>query len=161
MLQIPQVELARVRAFWDDNPVAAAAIRADLGTTEYFAAFDTLRESGDCEPRAFSEEIHGYSKSAGVSVLDVGCGNGYVLSHYARHGARVSGVDITPTAVQLSQRRFELAGLEGRFDVIDGERLPYPDGAFDVVCSMGVLHHVSDPAPLVDEIYRVLKPGGT
>ena len=69
-------------------------------------------------------------------------------------------MDITPTAVWLSKRRFELAGLPARFDVIDGEHLPYPDATFDIVCSMGVLHHISNPTPLVDEIYRVLKPGG-
>ena len=160
MLQVPDVELGRVKAFWDKNPVAAAAIPAALGTAEYFSAFDALRESGDCEPCAFSEAIHGYSKAAGLKVLDVGCGNGYVLCQYARNGAEVRGVDITPTAVWLSERRFALAGLPARFDVIDGERLPYADATFDIVCSMGVLHHISNPTPLVDEIYRVLKPGG-
>lgn len=160
MLQVPDVELGRVKAFWDRNPVAAAAIAADLGTAEYFVAFDALRESEDCEPYVFSEAIHGYREAAGRKVLDVGCGNGYVLYQYARHGAEVCGVDITPTAIWLSRRRFELAGLLARFDVIDGEHLPYPDATFDIVCSMGVLHHISNPMPLVDEIYRVLKPGG-
>ena len=75
-------------------------------------------------------------------------------------GAKVYGVDITPTAVRLSERRFELAGLSGHFEVIDGERLRFGDAQFDIVCSMGVLHHISNPEPLVDEIYRVLKPGG-
>ena len=89
MLQVPDVELGRVKAFWDKNPVAAAAIAADLGTAEYFMAFDALRESEDCEPFVFSEAIHGYSKAAGRKVLDVGCGNGYVLYQYARHGAEV------------------------------------------------------------------------
>ncbi|MGI8526925.1 MAG: class I SAM-dependent methyltransferase [Pseudolabrys sp.] len=160
MPQTRDVELSSVKAFWDQNPVAAAAIDADRGTAEYFTAFDALRESEDCEPYAFSDFIHGYSSAAGLKVLDVGCGNGYVLAHYARNGAEVCGVDITPTAVRLSQRRFELAGLNGRFDMIDGQRLPHPDATFDIVCSMGVLHHISNPAPLVDEIHRVLKPGG-
>jgi SAM-dependent methyltransferase len=160
MLQIPDVRLADVKAFWDKNPVAAAAVPAELGTPEYFRAFDALREGEDCEPYAFSEAIHGYGNAAGRKVLDVGCGNGYVLYQYARHGAEVYGVDITPTAVWVSKQRFELAGLPAQFDVIDGERLPYADATFDIVCSMGVLHHISDPTPLVNEIYRVLKPGG-
>jgi SAM-dependent methyltransferase len=157
---VPAIDLAKVRSFWEHNPVAAAAIPAELGTAEYFRSFDALRERDDCEPYAFSEAIHGYSRAAGRKVLDVGCGNGYVLYHYARHGADVCGVDLTPTAVWLSNRRFELAGLSGQFDVIDGKRLPFPDATFDLVCSMGVLHHISDPAPIVGEIHRVLKPGG-
>jgi SAM-dependent methyltransferase len=160
MLQVPEVELRRVKAFWDKNPVAAASIPAALGTPEYFRAFDALRESEDCEPYAFSETVHGYSRAAGLKVLDVGCGNGYVLYQYAQHGAEVCGVDIAHTAIWLSERRFALSGVSVRLDIIDGQRLPYPDSTFDIVCSMGVLHHISDPTPLVDEIYRVLKPGG-
>lgn len=160
MLQVPDVELERVKAFWDKNPVAAASIPAALGTRDYFRAFDALRESEDCEPYAFSNTVHGYNKAAGLRVLDVGCGNGYVLYQYAQRGAQVCGVDIAPSAIWLSERRFALGGLSGRFYVIDGRRLPYPDATFDIVCSMGVLHHISDPTPLIDEIYRVLKPGG-
>jgi 2-polyprenyl-3-methyl-5-hydroxy-6-metoxy-1,4-benzoquinol methylase len=155
-----QVPLARVQEFWNKNPVAASAIDASLGTPDFFRSFDRLREDDGCEPYAFSEMIHGYSQSAGCKVLDVGCGNGYVLAQYARHGASVFGVDITRTAVDLSRRRFELAGLSGTFSQIDGQRLPFPDASFDIVCSMGVLHHISDPSPLVDEMRRVLKPGG-
>lgn len=42
----------------------------------------------------------------------------------------------------------------------DGERLPFDDGAFDIACSMGVLHHIENPRPMISEIRRVLKPGG-
>jgi SAM-dependent methyltransferase len=157
---MPNVQIAAVKGFWEKNPVAASDIDAERGTPEYFRAFDALREDEGCEPYSFSEAIHGYSKSGGLKVLDVGCGNGYVLLQYARHGAEVFGVDLTATAVRLSRQRFALAGLGGTFEEIDGQRLPYPDATFDIVCSMGVLHHISDPRPLVDDIYRVLKPGG-
>ena len=83
-LRPPLINLATVREFWDQNPVAAAAINADQGTREYFAAFDVLRELDDCEPYVFSNMIHGYSEAAGREVLDVGCGNGYVLANYAK-----------------------------------------------------------------------------
>lgn len=138
-------------------PSRPLLLRASLAAP---STSDALREGGDCEPYVFSEQIHGYSKARGSKVLDVGCGNGYVLLQYARNGAEVFGVDISPTAVKLSEERFALAGFPGRFEVIDGERLPFSDAMFDIVRSMGVLHHVSDPQPMVDEIYRVLKPGG-
>jgi SAM-dependent methyltransferase len=154
------VSNAAVRAFWEEHPVAAEAIEAPLASPEYFAAFDGLREADDCEPYAFSNRIHGYDQAAGKRVLDIGCGNGYVLWHYARRGAHVHGVDITETALALSRRRFELGGLKAEFRLTDGNRLPYPDRHFDIVCSMGVLHHIEDPRPMLAEARRVLRPGG-
>jgi len=154
------IDIRRVKAFWEQNPVAAAAIGDKPGTAEFFRSFDTLREADECEPYALSDAIHGYSTSKGLKVLDVGCGNGYVLFQYARHGADVAGVDLTRTAIELSQKRFALGGLPGEFHEIDGNRLPFPDNYFDIACSMGVLHHVTNPQPMVDEMFRVLKPGG-
>ena len=153
-------DIDEVRGYWDANPVAAEDIAATPGTPEFFQRFDTVREAEDCEPYAYSNLVHGYESSAGKTVLDVGCGNGYVLSRYARCGAQVHGVDLTATAVDLSRKRFALESLEGSFEQIDGVHLPYPDSHFDIVCSMGVLHHITDPRPTVNEVYRVLKPGG-
>jgi SAM-dependent methyltransferase len=149
-----------VRDFWEKHPVAAAAIAAEPGSAEFFAAFDALREADDCEPDAFSSRIHGYDRARGKRVLDVGCGNGYVLARYARHGAEACGTDITETALALSRRRFEIEGLAGEFRRTDGDALPYPDEHFDVACSMGVLHHIENPRPMLSEMRRVLKPGG-
>ncbi len=153
-------EIQDVRHYWNANPVATEGIAEQAGSAEFFSAFDAIREAENCEPYAYSDLIHGYSASQGKRVLDVGCGNGYVLSRYARKGADVTGVDLTAKAIELSRRRFELEGLSGDFEQIDGVHLPYPDNEFDIVCSMGVLHHIPDPGPTVDEIYRVLKPGG-
>jgi cyclopropane fatty-acyl-phospholipid synthase-like methyltransferase len=72
-----------------------------------------LREADDCERYAISETIHGYSTSRGLRVLDVGCGNGYVLFHYARHGTEVTGVVLTKAAFEMSRKRFALGGLPG------------------------------------------------
>lgn len=160
MVEHPDVAIGRVKAFWEQNPVAAEAIGEEHGTPGYFRAFDSLREADDCEPYAISEAIHGYSKSKGLKVLDVGCGNGYVLFQYARHGAEVTGVDLTKAAVELSRKRFALGGLPGEFLEVDGNSLLFPDESFDIICSMGVLHHISDARPMVAEIFRVLKPGG-
>jgi SAM-dependent methyltransferase len=93
-------------------------------------------------------------------VLDVGCGNGYVLSQYAKFGAAVCGVDLTQTAIDLCNARFALAALKGDFRPTDGDRLPFEDESFDIACSMGVLHHIEDPRQMIAEMRRVLKPGG-
>jgi SAM-dependent methyltransferase len=153
--------IVEVRTFWNANPVGAEFVDAEPGTAEFFAHFDAMREAEDCEPYSFSNLIHGFDQFRGKRVLDVGCGNGYVLSRYARQGAIVSGVDLTAKAIELSRKRFALERLEAELIQIDGVNLPFPDAHFDIVCSMGVLHHISDPRPTVSEIARVLKPGGT
>jgi ubiquinone/menaquinone biosynthesis C-methylase UbiE len=153
-----QVELGDVRSFWDTNPVCAASIPHPIGSPEYFVEFDRLRE--DNEPPAFFERVHECSQMRGKKVLDVGCGNGFVLSRYARAGAEVFGVDITPTGIELCQRRFEIMGLRGDFRVANAEELPFPDATFDCVSSVGVLHHIPHPERGFAEIQRVLKPGG-
>ena len=149
-----------VRAFWERSPLASADISAEPGTPEFFAAFDALREAEDCEPPWLQERVYHLTNGAGKRVLDIGCGNGYVLSRYAAAGAMVEGVDITDRAIEISQRRFSGMGLTASFTRIDGQVLPFADSSLDVVTSMGVLHHVPDPDPLVDEAYRLLKPGG-
>ncbi|MDA0991774.1 MAG: class I SAM-dependent methyltransferase, partial [Verrucomicrobia bacterium] len=117
---------------------------------------DRLRE----ESRSFQDRYYGYTHFAGRRVLDVGSGNGYILSRYARAGAIVDGVDITPAAVDLCRSRFDCEGLQGTFQEADAQQLPFADDTFDCVCSMGVLHHVPDTAAAVREIFRVLRPGG-
>lgn len=147
-----------VRAFWERNPVATAAVPFEPGSSEFFEHYDRLREAN--ESISFSRRLHDYPKFTAKRVLDVGCGNGYVLSRYAREGAHTFGVDLTRAAVELSRRRFELAGLPGRFTVGSAEDLPFATDSFDCVCSMGVLHHTPDTERAVGEIRRVLRPGG-
>ncbi|MEZ4561153.1 MAG: class I SAM-dependent methyltransferase [Thermomicrobiales bacterium] len=153
-----EMHIDEVKSFWEAHPVAAAAVPYPLGTTEYFAHYDGLREAN--ESQAFSAWLHEYDAFAGKSVLDVGCGNGYVLANYARAGARVTGVDLTEAAVRLARQRFVQAGLVGAFQTATAEALPFSDDSFDCVCSMGVLHHTPDTARAVAEIWRVLRPGG-
>jgi len=96
----------------------------------------------------------------GRTVLDVGCGAGVDLARFARGGAEVTGVDVSPSAVELARQNFEQQGLRGRFDVADGEQLPLADNTFDLVFAHGVVQYTANPQRLVDECRRVLKPGG-
>lgn len=155
---MPTFDLERVRSFWEANPLCASAIPYRLGTSDYFDCYDSLREAN--ESPAFSERLHEYSAFRGRAVLDIGAGNGYVASRYARARARVYGIDLTRTGVDLCRQRFEREGLHGAFYVADAERLPFRDESFDCVCSTGVLHHTPRPEAAVAEIRRVLKTRG-
>jgi len=147
-----------VQRYWDEHPLCASQIPFEIGAKDWFDHYDELREG--IEPIDFSYELHEYRDFRGKKVLDVGCGNGYVLSKYAGEGADVTGIDLTPTAVSICRQRFALLELRGEFQVADAQALPFASNTFDCVCSMGVLHHVPDTEKAVAEIWRVLKPGG-
>jgi SAM-dependent methyltransferase len=95
----------------------------------------------------------------GVDLLDYGCGNGKWAMQLAARGARVSGFDLSPVAIDYARRRAERNGLDVRFDVADAAALPYDDGAFDVALGVGVLHHVVKYPGTARELHRVLRPG--
>ena len=154
----PAVDIDAVRSFWEAHPLCADAIPHPLGSREYFEHYDRLREAN--ESVEFSATLHEYAAFAGKRVLDVGCGNGYVLSRYAQAGALTTGVDLTRAAVELCRRRFEYAHLPGDFRQANAEALPFADDTFDCVTSMGVLHHTPDTVAAVSEVFRVLKPEG-
>lgn len=152
------VSIHDVKDFWNNNPLCAANIPYPLGSHDFFIHFDQMREK--IESLEYTYKLHEYTKFKQKKVLDVGCGNGYVLSKYAKEGASVTGIDITETAIDLCKKRFEFMNLSGDFRVANAELLPFEDNTFDCICSMGVLHHTPNPLKAIEEIYRVLKPNG-
>lgn len=153
-----QPQINEVHDFWQENPVCKAAIDYDLGSSEYFTKFDALRERN--EPLDFLYNLHEFLSFKGKKVLDIGCGNGYILSHYQKAGAICYGVDITEIGVELSKQRLAKEGGEGEILLANAEALPFEDNTFDCVCSMGVLHHTPNTQKAIDEAIRVLKPNG-
>jgi len=96
----------------------------------------------------------------GKKVLEVGCGAGVDLVRFARGGAQVTGVDLAASAIDLAKANFAQQGLAGDLRIADGEQLPFPDGAFDLVYAHGVVQYTANPRRLVEECRRVLQPGG-
>ena len=90
---------------------------------------------------------------AGETILDVGCGDGALTEEIARRGAAVVGVDASGEFVAAARAR----GLDARH--MSGEQLAF-DGVFDAVFSNAALHWMTDPAAVVQGVFRALKPGG-
>ena len=97
----------------------------------------------------------------GKRVLEYGSGAAAQAFFLASHGARVTGIDISPVAVERGRLRVADDGLEDRvtFEVMDGESLRFDDQSFDLVCGVGILHHL-DLDRACPEIARVLTPAG-
>jgi SAM-dependent methyltransferase len=101
-----------------------------------------------------------FTKHAGETLLGLGLGLGTDWLQYARHGAEV--IACCPDAEQLGlvQKNFALRGLGGAFLHAAPTALPLESASIDVACVTNLLHEAADPPALVDEVYRVLKPGG-
>jgi len=101
-----------------------------------------------------------FAKHPGETLLGLGHGLGTDWLQYARHGASV--VVCSPSSEQLAliRRNFELRGLSGRFVHTGFDPLPLDNASIDVACVSSLLHEVDEPERLIEEVYRVLKPGG-
>ena len=97
----------------------------------------------------------------GRRVLDFGCGYGGKALAYADHAAFVAGVEPFEHVIALARGFATHQKAENvEFKVCRQDRIPYPDESFDVVVSHDVLEHVDDPERSLEEIARILKPGG-
>jgi ubiquinone/menaquinone biosynthesis C-methylase UbiE len=98
----------------------------------------------------------------GAHVLDMGTGTGVVACTLAGYGCKVAAVDHSLDMLAKAQARAAILGYDGiQFDLGDCESLPYADNTFDAVTIQGVLHHLSDIRPSLQEAVRVLKTGGS
>ena len=89
-----------------------------------------------------------------------GCGTGNETVNLRRQtpGLRISGVDVSPAALAIAVTRPETR--DAIFYRSTLENLPFPDAVFDYIASHEVIEHVEDPAVVLSELYRVLKPAG-
>jgi ubiquinone/menaquinone biosynthesis C-methylase UbiE len=148
----------RAREQWTDNPCGAHMGRPfEIGTREYFDAIEQFRYRVDAP---WMIEAIGFDQFRGKKVLEVGVGTGTDLLSFARGGAVVTGIDLTPRSIEIARKRFQVYGYDADLSIGDGEQLSFPDNCFDLVYSFGVLHHTPNTESAIAEIRRVLRPGG-
>ena len=147
----------RAPAFWAANQPGFRWTVHEPGTPEFFRDVEEHRYR--LEPHI--PEVVRFDRWAGARVLEVGCGIATDGARFARAGARYTGLDATPAALELARTRFELEGLQGDFVHGSADELAFPDASFDLVYSHGVIHHIENTAGAVREFHRVLRPGGT
>lgn len=123
---------------WNETPMY-------LEESERYSAYPWLYEAAE------------FRNHAGERVLEIGCGTGCDLLQFAKHGADAVGIDITAEHLRFARDR---VGNLARVLYGSGTDIPFPDGSFDYVYSHGVLHHLDQPRRMVEEIFRVLRPGG-
>ena len=98
-------------------------------------------------------------------VVDLGCGPGKLVIELARQspGLHVTGIDLSEEMIARGQNNARRESVVDRvsFRQGDAQQIPFPDGSLDLVVSTLSLHHWSDPVAVLDEMARVLRPGGS
>ncbi len=93
-------------------------------------------------------------------VLEIGFGTGLNLPYYPKQIQKITTVDVNPGVNQLAQKRIQESSITVDNRVLNGEKLPMADGTFDSVVSTWTLCSIANVDQAIQEIYRVLKPGG-
>jgi len=149
-------EKSAVQEFWN---------RQSCG--EVYAAGDSLRAQLDAQERTRYElepyifDFARFAEGRDRDVLEIGVGMGADHLQWANASPRsLTGVDLTPRAIEFTRSRFDAYGLTSHLECADAEQLPFDDNSFDIVYSWGVLHHSPNTPKAINEVFRVLRPGG-
>lgn len=143
----------RYREFWAEVGAEFPDL-SGASSTRYYA---------DNEQRLFTDH---FPPLEGLSILKTDlwdeARNTRILVWAHAHGARAFGVDISMPTVRLAAGAFRAAGLDGGLSAAVGDvrDLPFADGSFDAIYSMGTIEHFADTEGAIAEMTRVLKPGG-
>src|SRR5215471_15470925 len=146
----------RVRNFWD---------AASCG--EVYAIGQSERDYYDSQSRArfelepYIRDFAKFHEGFGRDVLEIGVGMGADHLEWAASRPRsLTGIDLTPRAIEHTGRSLAAHGFTSGLRVADAEKLPFEDESFDLIYSWGVLHHSPNTRDAIREVHRVLRPNG-
>src|SRR5258705_7226884 len=140
-----EVPIAKVRDYWDRRPCNLRHSPAPVGTRQYFDEVEARKYLVEPHIRAFAE----FPRWAGACVLEIGCGIGTDTMNFARAGALVTAVDLSPKSLAVARQRADVFGLSDRIRFVEAnaERLRdyVESAAYDLIYSFGVIHHSPRP----------------
>lgn len=160
-----------IQRWWAANPMTYGETHGtsdfkdgsyNMGDIEFFNRIDQefYNWNAPLHSQKPFDNLFPYEKFRGKHVLEIGCGLGTMLMNWAQNGAHCTGVDLNPTSIEQSKKRFDLHQLTADIRLADANKLPFEDDTFDYVWSWGVLHHSPNLELSIKELFRVLKPGG-
>ena len=148
--------ISQIAAYWDEHIHDLVITTDPVGTPGFFQQLDKYRyDKLNYLPRLV--DFHAYE---GKKLLEVGCGVGIDLVRFARGGAKVTGIDLSKTAIDLAGKNIKQNEQNAALHVMNGECMQFANNTFDIVYAHGVLQYTANTRRMIGEIYRVLKPGG-
>ena len=147
----------KIHDFWNESSCGEIYAKGDT-KAERYAASSEIRYI--LEP--YIQDFAKFESFNNLDVLEIGVGMGCDHSLIALAKPKsLWGIDLTERAIEHTKSRFITLGLQSNLKVDDAENLSFKDNQFDAVYSWGVLHHSVNTQNCFDEVYRVLKPGGS
>ena len=150
--------LEAVKQFWTNNLNGLKFLPSFPKTAADFWEASALRYKYHYHLKPLFDRISG-SFPAG-KLLEIGCGMGDDTAQWAKREMQITAIDLTEPAVECTKLRLATCRLSGEILTGNAEALDFTDSSFDIVYSFGVLHHSPDTQQTINEVRRVLKPGG-
>ena len=141
--------------FWNE---AACGEEALLKSKDQKGFIDQSLKRYELEP--YILDFADFKSFKNKSVLEIGVGMGSDHYFYAKEGAKLTGIDLTQRAIELTKSRLQEFNLSSSLSVDDAENLKFDSNSFDLVYSWGVIHHSPNTKKCTSEIHRVLKDDG-
>ena len=145
------VEQNKVREFWN-NAVPMTFVDKPMTYEE--------KRKFRYELQDYMHDVFKFENFKGKRVLEIGVGGGIDTSEFLLNGAEVVSVDFSQLSVKSANQLLKEAKLNGNILLSDAKRLPLKDAEFDAAYSFGVIHHIPGVEKVLEEIKRVLRPGG-
>jgi SAM-dependent methyltransferase len=145
-----------IRIYWNAHIHDLSIARHPVGSAAFFAELDAYR----FDKLRYLPQLIDFTAYRDRRLLEVGCGVGIDLLRFARGGAIVAGVDLSEIAIDLARANVAHHGYAADLQVMNGEDLRFADASFDAVYAHGVLQYTADAGRMVQELHRVLRPGG-
>ena len=171
--QLPQDEAQRRqwqsanKEWWEATPMRydwRDEITAPPGTEVYFKEIDRrfLSSARKYMPwRNFPfDQVIPFERLGDKDVLEIGVGQGTHAQLLAPHCKSFTGIDLTSYAAEMTAHRLKLFNLPGKIMQMDAEEINFANNTFDFIWSWGVIHHSADTHRVLQEMRRVIRPGG-
>lgn len=158
-MNFSQVQVERVREYWNQRPCNIRHSPRAVGTKEYFDEVEARKYFVEPHIPRFAE----FERWRGKRVLEIGCGIGTDTVSFARHGASVTAVDLSQKSIEVAQSRTEVYGLQDQVEFFCGnaEELDrfVPVESYDLIYSFGVIHHTPNPDRVLEQARKYARPG--
>ena len=153
-----KVPIAEIKNYWNKQPCNILHSKKEQGTKEYYNEVEAWGYKIEPHTKLFPQ----FDRWKGLSVLEIGCGIGTDAVNFCRAGADYTGIELSKESASVTQLRLSTFGLDGKVITGNAEELNLLVGnqKFDLIYSMGVIHHSSNPNAITQQLSNYLTEDG-